>query len=128
MDLFKQFLDERTYLKGVSPATVRYYGCVRQTFESILSEPTKAGMMERVQKLLADGVSPVSVNTYLRGFKAYVRWLHAEGYLKEPLPVRFLKTEQKVLVTLTPDQVQKIMRYTPNGDNERRIHISVLLV
>jgi integrase/recombinase XerD len=128
LDLFKQFLDERTYLKGVSPATIRYYACVRHTFEPILSEPSKAGLLERVQKLLADGVSPVSVNAYLRGFKAYVRWLHAEGYLKEPLPIRFLKIEQKVLATLTPDQVQRIMRYTPDGMNDRRIHTFVLLV
>jgi len=128
MDFFKQFLDERTYLKGVSPATIRYYAGVRHTFESILAEPTKAGMLERVQKLLADGVSPISVNTYLRGFKAYVRWLHAEGYLKELFPIRFLKTEQKVLATLTPDQVQRIMRYTPDGVNDRRIHTFVLLV
>jgi integrase/recombinase XerD len=128
MDLFKQFLDERTYLKGVSPATIRYYTCVRHTFEPILAEPSKAGMLERVQKLLADGVSPVSVNTYLRGFKAYVRWLHAEGCLKEPLPIRFLKTEQKVLATLTPDQVKRIIQYTPEGVYDRRIHTFVLLV
>jgi integrase/recombinase XerD len=128
MELFDRFVQERTYLKGVSPATIRYYGCLRRTFQTILTEPTKAGMLGLVQKLLADGMSPVSVNTYLRGFKAYVRWLHAEGYLKEPLPITFLKTEQKVLATLTADQIQKIIRHVPKGVNARRIHTFVLLV
>ena len=79
MDLFDRFLQETTYLKGISPDTIRYYGCVRRTLATILSEPTKAGMLACVQKPLADGVSPISVNSYLRGFRAYVNWLHQGG-------------------------------------------------
>lgn len=52
MDLFDRFLQETTYLKGISPDTIRYYGCVRRTLASILSEPTKAGMLACVQKLV----------------------------------------------------------------------------
>jgi site-specific recombinase XerD len=95
MDLFDRFLQERTYLKGVSSETLRYYRWVRRAFSSILSEPTKEGMMECIQKLLAKGVSATSVNTYLRGFKAYVRWLAEEGHLKETIRVQFLKTETR---------------------------------
>jgi hypothetical protein len=62
-------------------------------------------MLDCVTKLLADGVSPTSVNTYLRGLKAYVRWLHEEGELKEIFKVQFLKIEEKVLATFTPEQV-----------------------
>jgi len=63
MDLFDRFLHERTYLKGVSPETLGYYKCVRRAFGPILAEPTKEGMLRGVQNLLADGVSPKSVNT-----------------------------------------------------------------
>lgn len=69
MDPFDRFLQERTYLKNVSPETLRYYRWVHRAFQPILAEPTKAGMLDCIQKLLADGVSPISVNTYLRGFK-----------------------------------------------------------
>jgi hypothetical protein len=62
MELFDHFL------QGVSPETLRYYKWVRRAFQTILAEPTKAGMMDTIQKLLASGVSPISVNTYLRGF------------------------------------------------------------
>lgn len=83
MELFDRFLQERTYLKVASPETLRYYRWVRRAFQPILAEPTKGRMLDTVQKLLASGVSPTSVNTYLRGFKAYIRWLHEEGLLKE---------------------------------------------
>lgn len=99
MDLFDRFLQERVYLKGVSPETLRYYRWVRRAFESILANPTKAGMMDGIQKLLASGVSPTSVNTYLRGLNAYIRWLHEEGYLKDLFRVQFLRTEEKILET-----------------------------
>lgn len=79
MDLFDRFLQERMYLKGVSSETLRYYRWVRRAFEPILANPTKQGMLDSVQKLLADGVSATSVITYLRGLKAYIRWLHAEA-------------------------------------------------
>jgi hypothetical protein len=76
--LFEQFLQERLYLRGVSPATMRYYPLGAGAFEPILENPSKAGMLECVQKLRTEGVSATSINTYLRGFKAYIRWLHAE--------------------------------------------------
>jgi hypothetical protein len=45
MDPFDRFLQERTYLKGVSPETLRYYRWVRRAFLPILANPTKAGML-----------------------------------------------------------------------------------
>lgn len=129
MELFDRFLQERTYLKGVSPATIRYYGSVRRAFQTILTEPTKAGMLECIRKLLASGTtSPTSVHTYLRGFRAYVNWLHQEGFLPDVFKVQLLKAEEKVIATLTAEQVTRILRYTPKGVNERRIHTFCVLL
>lgn len=128
MELFDRFLQERTYLKGVSPETLRYYRWVRRAFSDILAEPTKNGMLDCIQKLLAEGVSATSVNTYLRGFKAYVRWLAAEGHLKEVFPVQLLKAEQKVIATLPTDSVGQILKFTPTGENDRRIHTFICLL
>ena len=82
MDLFDRFLQERTYLKGVSPETLRYYRC--RIFANILAQPTKDGMLSSIPKMLAERVPPVSVNTYLRGFRGYVNWLQQEGYGSSP--------------------------------------------
>lgn len=128
MDLFDRFLQERVYLKGVSPETLRYYRWVRRAFESILANPTKAGMMDGIQKLLASGVSPTSVNTYLRGFKAYVRWLHEEGYLKDLFRVQFLRTEEKILETLSVEHVKRLVVHRSKGQNECRAHAVSLLI
>ena len=46
MELFDRFLQERTYLKGVSSDTLSYYRSVRRAFQTILAEPTKQGMLE----------------------------------------------------------------------------------
>jgi integrase/recombinase XerD len=128
MYLFEPFLQERTYLKGVSPATLRYYLGVRRAFGSILANPAKEGMVECIQKQLSSGVSAISVNAYLRGLKAYVRWLHAEGYAKEILRVQFLKAERKVLATFNAEQVQRIERYRPAGKNFTRAHTAMLVM
>jgi len=54
VELLGRFLQERTYFKGVSPETLRYYRWVRRAFSSILAQPTKAGMlMEQIQRLRA---------------------------------------------------------------------------
>jgi integrase/recombinase XerD len=128
MDLFDRFLQERTYLKGVSPETLRYYRWVRRAFFPILANPTKAGMMECIQTLLARGVSATSINTYLRGFKAYIRWMHEEGLLKDLFRVQFLKTEQKILATLSKDQVKRLIVHRPSRQNERRAQAVSLLI
>jgi hypothetical protein len=65
MELFDAFLQERLYLKGVSPSTIRYYGNVKTAFAPILNAPTKAGRVARTQEILKRGTSPVSVNTWL---------------------------------------------------------------
>jgi site-specific recombinase XerD len=128
MDLFDRFLQERTYLKGVSPETLRYYKWVRRAFQAILANPTKQGMLDCVQKLLAEGVSAISVNTYLRGLKAYIRWLQAEGHTKEIFKVQFLTTEQKILATLTSDHIRSLISFKPRGVNEARAHMVALLI
>jgi len=52
MDLFDRFLQERTYLKGISPETSAITVWVRRAFLPILANPTKEGMLTCVQKLL----------------------------------------------------------------------------
>jgi site-specific recombinase XerD len=85
-------------------------------------------MLDCIQGLLAKGVSPVSVNTYLRGLKACVRWLHQEDHLKEVFKVQFLKTESKVLATFSPDQIKTLVAFKPKGINQTRTHVAALLI
>jgi site-specific recombinase XerC len=75
--------------------------------------------MDCIAALRASGVSAISVNTYLRGLKACCRWLVAEGHMdaKDAPRVTFLKTEQKVLATLTAEHVASLVAFHPQGVN-----------
>jgi hypothetical protein len=57
------------------------------------------------------------MNRHLRGFRAYIGWLQAEGHFKEAFKARyFLKAEQKVVATLSPEQITKLVAFKPKGD------------
>ena len=80
MDLFDRFLQEKVYLKGVSPETLRYYIWVRRAFEPILANPTRDGMMDFIDLLRESGVRHERKHIPA-GPEAYCRWLHQEhGY------------------------------------------------
>jgi integrase/recombinase XerD len=126
MELFEQFIQERVYLKGVSPKTVISYQCAFKAFGG--ATESKSAMMQRIAELRAKGISPISVNTYLRHLKAYLRWMEQEGHTKEPLRVQFLKTESKVLSTLSPEHIKRLLGFRPRGINQSRTHTAAMLM
>jgi len=64
----------------VSPKTV--YQCAFKTFAG--STGAKAAKLKRIGALREKGISPISVNCYLRHIKAYLRWMEQEGTLRNP--------------------------------------------
>ena len=81
--MFHQFHSwKRNYtaLKGVSPKTVISYGCAFKAFAG--ATETKSAIMQRIADLRGKGISPISVNCYLRHLKAYLRWMEEEGHFK----------------------------------------------
>lgn len=124
--LVEQFIQERTYFKNVSPATVVWY---RQSFRAFAGAmDTKAAVGDRIAKLRQAGVSATSVNTYLRAVNALLRWAHTEGHLVELIRIPRLKEEQKVLATLTPEHVQRIIQFRPKVMYQHRIHTLTCLL
>jgi site-specific recombinase XerD len=81
------------------------------------------GLKAAITALLDNGIRPVSVNSYLTCVRAYLNWLHSEGFLKEKPRVHLLKFEQKVIATFSPDQVQRLLTLKPKGRNAARAHI-----
>jgi integrase/recombinase XerD len=89
----------------------------------------KAAIGERIVRLRKAGLTPVSVNTYLRTLNAFFRWAHAEGHLSELLRVAKLKEEQKVISTLAPEQISRLIDFKPHGKSQQRLHtLSCLLL
>ncbi len=132
---FASYIEDRRYLKNVSPRTLTWLGDVWKAFgshlEPLLSsgDNLSTGLMAAISALLAKGVRPVSVNSYLTGVRAYLNWLHTGGFLKEKPKVKLLKCERKVIATFSPDHVQRLLAFKPRGRNQLRAHAicSVLL-
>jgi integrase/recombinase XerD len=54
--------------------------------------------------------------------------MHEEGLLKELFRVQFLKTEQKILATLSKDDVKRLILHRPTRQNDRRAQAVSLLI
>ena len=114
-----QFIQERKYLKNVTLKTLSWYKDAFKAFERCETEQT---MKQPIVELRTMGVSPISVNSWLRCMNAYFKW---RG---DAISIPRLKEEQKVLTTLSPDQIKRLIAFRPKGINETRVHMVALLV
>jgi integrase/recombinase XerD len=114
-----KFIEERKYLKNVSEQTLDWYRYSFRAFEGSLSSEDE--IKARIIELRQRGVKPISVNTYLRCIKAYFVWLG------KPLTLGWLKEEQKIIPTFTPQHVARLRTWRPVGASQTRLHTMVLL-
>ena len=128
-DHTQEFIKERTYLKGVSPKTIDWYKSSFKAFDGALD--SKAGLIERIAKLKETN-SNTSINTYLRCINAFLHWRDGQGDKCSPqcthIHIPRLKEEQKVLTTLSSEQVNRILQFRPRGRNQARAHTLTLLL
>jgi integrase/recombinase XerD len=129
--LYAQFTSEKQYLQNVSPATVEGYQWAWKAFESILAgqtSVTKADITSQVAELHGRGLSPVTINTYLRSLNTFFRWMHQEGHSDAPLPIPRLKEPEKVYEQFSAEHVRRLVRFSPRSASERRIHTLACLI
>ena len=72
--------------------------------------PLNDGFRPAIAALLARGIRPVSINSYLTCVRAYMNWLYANGHLAEKPRVPLLKCEDKIITALSPEQLQRVIR------------------
>lgn len=88
---------------------------------SIRPECWKEDLLKEIERLKVKGLTVRSINNYIRGNKAFLNWCREEGVITEPVKIRFLKEEQKIINILSADAVKAIVRHKPK-EGERRIH------
>jgi integrase/recombinase XerD len=116
--LFERFLQERRYLKNVSPRTIEWH---TQSLRWLgVEQPAEADLRDFVMRMRAAGLQAVSCNCRIRSVNAYLRWLGS------PLRVSKLKEESYVPATYSRKQVALILRWKPKGFYERRLHALLL--
>jgi site-specific recombinase XerD len=78
--LFERFLQEKTYLKGVSQNTIEWYKFSFKAYKRVLEEadelPTKHALTDFVMNLRKSGISPSACNVYIRGMNSFLTWLY----------------------------------------------------
>lgn len=119
----EQFITERRYLKNVTAKTLAWYRGSFKAFEGALE--SRKSIVQRITGLLQRGVSAAMVNTYLRCVNAYLRWLHIE-HGRELVKIPKLQEEQKVLATLTPSHIERLLHDRPPASfSGHRLHALV---
>jgi integrase/recombinase XerD len=129
--LYKQFIREKQYLSNVSHRTTAAYQWAWKAFEPALSGRicvTKADILQRVEELREQGLTAVSINTYLRSVNAFCHWLFTEGHSQSHLKIPRLKEEQNVLSTFTQDQVARLVNFRAATMTEKRTHLMACLI
>jgi integrase len=117
MDRFEEFITERVYLNNVSPKSVAYY---RWAFASWRKHSRDGCPKSFVINARQSGISPVSMNTYICAMNAYWKWAGERKHLA------YLKEEEKLLITFSPEQVLRIVNAKPVGRNETRARMVAL--
>jgi len=108
--LIEEFITERQYLKNVSAKTLSWYRQSFKAFDGAMD--SRASIVTRITELRQREVSAISVNTYLRCVNAYFRWMHAE-HGADLLRIPRLQTEQKIVATLSAEQIKRIRLTNP---------------
>src|ERR1051326_5438752 len=131
-NLFEQFVRERKYLKNVTQKTEDWYwqswNAVAPSQPNGDSIPTKAYWTNRIADLRQRGLSAVAVNTYMRAINAFLRWAHDEGHVSERVRIPRLKEEQKILATVVPSDVDRLLRWKPKSHGALRAHTLACLL
>jgi integrase/recombinase XerD len=143
-ELFKTFRDDKRYLLNVSKKTLLGYDHAWKVFgphleaiddETAIKPAVKAAIVEiqkdaRKRKREDARKKPItdgSINTYLTVINALLNWAHKEDLMDRLIKITKLKTLKKVRTTLTTEEVEQFLAWKPNGLNETRIKMMVMI-
>lgn len=105
-------------VRGNSEKTLRYYEYVFVKFEKFcncgsVSEIDLTLCKRYLLYLMDCGISSVSVQSYVRGFRAFLSWLYSCGYLPENLSSEFRlpKAHRSVINILTSKEIDILLSH-----------------
>ena len=132
--LFKLFVQERKYLKNVTPQTIEWYESswklLGSRFAACRSAAEIAAAIPRVIiafRTERPAVSEITVNSYARCVNAFFGWLALEEHIPKRLKIPTLKERQQAKKILALPDVEKIKNHKPTGRNHCRVHIMALI-
>lgn len=128
-EFYSQFLREKQYLNNVSPRTVKYQRWVFNIWDKHIGAfPDKQNVKEFVMKLVEQGLSTFTVNSYIRGMNSFLSWLHENEHTAEHLKIKKIKEGQKALKVFSEDELKRILAYKPKTFAEKRVYTIICLM
>lgn len=126
---FERFLQERKYLKNVTPKTIEWH--TQSLAWLALEQPTDDYLRDLVVRMRDAGLKASSVNCHLRSINAYLHWASAGSERKcgpacHHFRVPKLKEEEYVPATYSAKQTDALIHWKPKGFFQRRLHLLVL--
>lgn len=114
-----EFITEQR-CRGHSRHTIDYYTRILREFEGFASKlgvgdvaQISLGVCKQFYLSLSEReISSISIQSYIRGFRAYVEWLYSSGSIEEDICKRFKlpKAKRKVIDVLTDEELRRIFR------------------
>lgn len=128
-NLYAQFLQEKQFLCGFSPRTIKLFRWVFNRWDALMGQvlPDKQNVKTWVIRLNESGIRPVTINTYARSFNSFLTWLHAEGHIPERVRVSKVKEGQKPPKTYTEDTLRRLLGWRPSTFEGFRLHAMICL-
>jgi integrase/recombinase XerD len=114
---FEEFVKGRRWLKNVSKRTEDFYRNVKRSVEVYHTEQefTKDSLERWVIAMREAGVKPVSVNTYISGLNAYLKWLGTNLHLPR------LKVPVGDVPVLNEQQTKVLLAHRPESWTGKRL-------
>jgi integrase/recombinase XerD len=128
-ELFEEFIRERRYLRNLSEKTLTFYREVYSVFdkEGAWDNLSKQSLLSAIVAFRERGVKVGAVNSYIRGASTFLVWLAENGHI-EPIKLKKLREEQKVLRSLTEAELKAIYSFKPKYLSEKRVHTILLMM
>jgi integrase/recombinase XerD len=132
MSRFAAFVQERRYLKNVSPSTLSWYTHALRWLPS--ESPTPEQLKDTVMRMREKGLKATGCNSAIRALNAYLHWNSGAerkcGAGCNHPHISQLKEPQNILPTFTEAQITRLVNWKPRAKHfyQRRLHLLTLLL
>jgi len=130
--LFDQFIQEKLYVKNLSPNTIEFFNYSYKAFRLIIKDKkvnlNKQILTNFIFGLKQKGKTTGAINAYIRGFNSFLSWLYENEHTKERFSLKQLKQEKKVMKTFSDIELKKIINWKPRTFPDQRLHAILCLL
>ena len=130
---FDRFMREKQQLLDRSPKTLKYLQTGAKRWLPLIAKATNEGELrtmtqDAIHHVLELPIRGRSKNTYLGPLRTFLNWLLEQEVINRAIKIKKVKCEKKLRVTLTPEEIERMLVYKPKRRCHRRMQAAVALM